>query len=64
MSAAKCPSCGKMIELGRKPRMGQKLRCFDCDERLEVVWLEPLELDWPEEEYETYDDEDEDEDDW
>jgi hypothetical protein len=62
MGAAKCPSCGKLIELGPKPRMGQKVRCFDCDERLEVVWLDPLEVDWPEEEYEL--DEDEEDEDW
>ncbi len=64
MGAAKCPSCGKLIELGRTPRMGQKIRCFDCSSRLEVVWLDPLELDWPEAEYEDLDDDDADEDSW
>jgi lysine biosynthesis protein LysW len=66
MAAAECPSCGSAIEVGRKPHMGQKVRCFDCDTRLEIVWLEPLELDWPAEEYEGFDDEDEldDDEDW
>lgn len=61
MAAAECPSCGATIEVGRKPKMGQAVRCFDCDTRLEVVWLDPLELDWPAEEYEQdFEDDDED----
>ena len=52
-----------MVEIGRKPRMGQFVRCFECDTRLQVVWLEPVELDWPEDEY-GYDDLDDDDDDW
>jgi hypothetical protein len=50
-----------MIEVGRKPKLSQAVRCFECDTRLEVVWLDPLELDWPTEEYEQ-DLEDDDED--
>jgi hypothetical protein len=33
--------------------MGQQVTCTACDTVLEVVWLDPLELDW------VYDDEDE-----
>ncbi len=60
MAAAECPSCGAMLEVGRKPKIGQTVRCFDCDTRLEIVWLDPVELDWPAEEYEMDYEEEED----
>lgn len=63
MMEAECPSCGESIEVGRKPKMGQRVVCPGCDVELEVVWLDPLELDWPAEEYEGYED-DEDDEDW
>ena len=53
MNIAECPSCGTLIEIGQKPKMGQQVTCTACDTVLEVVWLDPLELDW------VYDDEDE-----
>jgi hypothetical protein len=37
--------------------MGQRVGCPVCREKLEVIWLHPVELDWPfEDEYEEYDD--------
>jgi lysine biosynthesis protein LysW len=29
------------------PKMGQPVLCSACGARLEVVWLDPVELDWP-----------------
>jgi len=47
--------------------MGSQVTCPECDAELEVVWLDPIELDWPfdDEDYDDdddyyYDDEDED----
>lgn len=66
MVKAECPACGSKIEVGAKPRLGQKVLCSDCDAELEVVWLDPVELDWPydeDDDYGDYDDEDFDYDD-
>jgi lysine biosynthesis protein LysW len=52
MVTAKCPSCGKQVVIGPSARMGQRLNCKRCNTEVEVVWLDPLELDWP------YDDDD------
>lgn len=36
--------------------MGQRIACPICREKLEVIWLHPVELDWPfEDEYDKYD---------
>ena len=53
---AECPSCGSYVPVGRKVRMGQRVACPICREKLAVIWLHPVELDWPfEDEYEEYD---------
>ncbi|MEW6716910.1 MAG: lysine biosynthesis protein LysW [Chloroflexota bacterium] len=58
MIKAECPSCGEHVVFHSKPKMGQRSRCTSCDAVLEVVWLDPVELDWPiDEEDEYYDDE-------
>lgn len=56
MVKAECPACSAKVELGAKPRLGQRVVCRECDAELEVVWLDPVELDWPYDEDE-YDDE-------
>ena len=61
---AECPQCGYEISVGSQPHVGQQVVCPSCGSELEVVWLDPLELDWPlldddEEEYEDLDEEDE-----
>jgi alpha-aminoadipate carrier protein LysW len=52
MQKAKCPMCGADVKVGTKPTMGQLVTCHNCAAELEVVWLEPVELDWPMDEYE------------
>ena len=62
MAYADCPSCDSNVNVGGHPRMGQKVVCQTCDASLEVVWLDPLELDWVYDEDEDYYDEEYDED--
>ncbi|MBC7251603.1 MAG: lysine biosynthesis protein LysW [Anaerolineae bacterium] len=69
MAVAFCPDCGHRIKLGAGTREGQLIMCPNCDAELEVISLNPPELDWayvePEEEEEDWDYEDEeDEMDW
>ncbi len=40
-----CPECDGRIII-KAPRLGQKLTCNDCRTRLQVINLNPLELDW------------------
>ena len=56
MTFAECISCGSEIKFAHQPKMGLPITCPECDAELEVVWLDPVELDWP------FDDEDYDED--
>jgi lysine biosynthesis protein LysW len=65
MVFTECPSCGESVNVGARPKMGQRVVCQACDTDLEVVWLDPVELDWPfdvedDEEYFYDDDYDED----
>jgi alpha-aminoadipate carrier protein LysW len=47
MEAAECISCGAEIMFRESPKMGQLVKCPRCDAELEVVWLDPVEVDWP-----------------
>lgn len=62
MALTECPSCGEMIEVSDKAKLGQRVVCNTCEAVLEVVWLEPMELDWPYEDEMEYLDEEEYED--
>jgi lysine biosynthesis protein LysW len=63
---AYCPECDTKITFKKEPELGQRVTCRECSEILEVVELDPLELDWAyEEDDEEWDDwEDEDDEDW
>jgi alpha-aminoadipate carrier protein LysW len=54
MNTAECPQCGNVVTVGTQPKLGKIVVCKECGADLEVVWLDPLELDWPldEDEYE------------
>jgi lysine biosynthesis protein LysW len=54
---AECPSCGNNVIVGSNPRLGQLFKCQSCSSELEVVSLDPVELDWPYDEDEFDDDE-------
>jgi len=45
-STAICPSCGEEIRLRSQAKIGQQLNCPFCDAELEVIELDPIELDW------------------
>ena len=55
-----CISCQETISTDSNLQLGSFVTCPKCDARLEIVWLAPVELDWPADEYddddEGYDD--------
>jgi alpha-aminoadipate carrier protein LysW len=57
MEVANCIGCNTEIRFRQPPKIGMLVACDECGAELEVVWLDPLELDWP-----FIDDWDEDED--
>ena len=46
MATAYCPECEQKVKLGAEPAEGQRVTCLNCGTILEVINLEPLELDW------------------
>jgi lysine biosynthesis protein LysW len=71
MASTYCPDCDGKISITAGGKVGQRLICPHCDAELEVISLEPLELDWAydwswdEEEGDDEEEEEEDEDeDW
>ena len=57
ISTARCPDCDDIVRMKAKPRIGLKVTCPICDAELEVVGIDPLELEWAV-------DDDWDDDDW
>ena len=53
---ANCISCQAIVNAENNPFLGKAITCSKCDARLEVIWLEPLELDWPADDYDYEDD--------
>lgn len=41
-----CRSCGSGIRLRQSSRVGQQVACPKCGTRLEIIGLNPIELDW------------------
>ena len=41
-----CLDCDREIELGPDPQIGQRIKCPHCAVELEIINLEPPELDW------------------
>jgi hypothetical protein len=46
MATAPCPDCGWIIGLEPRLREGQRFTCSNCGAFLEIINLEPPELDW------------------
>ena len=44
---AECPLCLHEITTPPRLKLGQCIFCPACDAELEVVWLNPLEFNWP-----------------
>ena len=47
MEVANCIGCNTEIRFRQSPKIGMLVACDECGAELEVVWLDPLELDWP-----------------
>ena len=62
MATAYCPDCDGRITLNPHAVVGQRVTCTHCDSDLEVISVDPLELDWAYD-WSWDDDEDEEEDD-
>jgi alpha-aminoadipate carrier protein LysW len=68
-TTVRCIDCEQPINLPFQPVVGQIITCPNCDAELEVINVNPLELDWAffdleegDEDWEWEEDEDEDED--
>jgi lysine biosynthesis protein LysW len=48
MPNAFCPSCQEEIYIEGVPDLGQRVSCENCDLEIEVIWLYPFTLDYPE----------------
>ena len=46
MSITFCLDCDRAIDLGHDPQVGQRAVCPHCETRLEVINLDPMEVDW------------------
>lgn len=57
-----CTDCGARIRDKVPPKLGHQVTCRQCGTKLEVVSVEPLELDFAYD-YDDWDDDDDD-DDW
>lgn len=58
MPIALCPECEAEIHVDEDVDKGDLLDCEECESRLEVVGLDPIELDLAPDEEDDYDDED------
>ena len=47
MQKVKCPQCKKDVSVSSHPTVGKVIRCDVCGAELEIVWLDPIELDCP-----------------
>jgi lysine biosynthesis protein LysW len=46
MARTYCPNCDAVINVD-KPKMGATVRCRECDMQLEVISVDPFEVDFP-----------------
>jgi len=47
MQKAGCPQCQKDVAMGSHPIIRKVVRCDGCGAELEIMWLDPIELDCP-----------------
>jgi lysine biosynthesis protein LysW len=58
MPIAECPECGAEIHVDEEVDKGDLIHCDECEMTLEVVGLDPIEVDLAQEEVEDYDEDD------
>jgi alpha-aminoadipate carrier protein LysW len=46
MAKTYCPNCDAVISID-KPKMSATVRCRECDTQLEVISIDPFEVDFP-----------------
>jgi lysine biosynthesis protein LysW len=46
MATAICPSCGEDVKITGQPKIGQEVICPHCEDYLEVIEVDPVELNW------------------
>ena len=63
MPYAVCPACDEEFMVRGNPTLGQRVECPECHAKLEVVYRNPLELDFANEDEWDEDDDDDEEDD-
>jgi hypothetical protein len=54
---AYCPYCDAFVPIDGKAFIGKQVTCKSCKTKLEVSWLNPIELDWPSDYYKDEDEE-------
>lgn len=50
-----CPICTSKVRMHQKPRLGDRLLCPSCETQLDVVGVNPVELDLPHNGYFNWD---------
>ncbi len=53
---ALCPDCEEPVKLGVNPKLGEKFTCPNCWAYLELVNLNPVQLNWDEFDEDSVDD--------
>jgi transcription initiation factor IIE alpha subunit len=61
MSRVYCLDCDERITFNPHVKLGMRFNCPECGSELEVISVDPLEIDWA---YDYSWDEDEDDEDW
>lgn len=62
MPIGTCPECSADVHVDVEADKGEVVSCDECGVDLEVVGLDPVELDIVEEDMDDYDDDDDDDD--
>jgi DNA-directed RNA polymerase subunit RPC12/RpoP len=63
MARVYCPDCDERIIFNPHVKLGMRFNCSECDAELEVISVDPLEIDWAYD-YSWEEDEDEEDEDW
>lgn len=58
MSQGLCPNCDQLTKIGESPKIGESVVCSHCGVESIIVWLNPIELDLPYDDYAEDDDDD------
>jgi len=63
MQKAEYPQCEKDVVVCSHPTFGKVVHCDGCRAELEIVWLDPVAVDWPlidDDDFDEFDDPKED----